>query len=86
MGCSGLLSKLSQQGCSAHVMYLAVDGFRHYGLGHETTYAERVEEIEAVAGLLGFSYEISYANQGLIEKLDTLPKRDLVLPHKGFGR
>lgn len=78
MGCSGLLSKLSEQGCSVHVLYLAVDGFRHYGIEHETTYAERIEEIEAVAGLLGFSYEVAYGDQGLIEKLDTLPKRDLV--------
>ena len=78
MGCSGLLAKLSEQDCEAHVLYMAVDGFHHYGLEGTTSYEERVTEIEAVTELLGCSYEIAYGNKGLIEKLDTLPKRDLV--------
>lgn len=78
MGCSGLLAKLSQRGCDTHVLYMAVDGFHHYGLERTTSYEERVEEIEAVVDLLGCSYEIAYGNKDLIEKLDTLPKRELV--------
>jgi LmbE family N-acetylglucosaminyl deacetylase len=78
MGCSGLLAKLSERDCQSHILYMAVDGFHHYGLEHTTTYEERVKEIEAVTGLLGCSYEIAYGNKDLIEKLDTLPKRTLV--------
>ena len=78
MGCAGLLSKLSQQGCDSHVLYMTVDGFHHYGLERTTSYEERVEEIKAVTDLLGCSYEIAYGNKDLIEKLDTLPKRELV--------
>ena len=78
MGCAGLLARLSEQDCDVHVLYMAVDGFHHYGLDYETTYDERVKEIEALAELLNFSYEIAYGDKGLIEKLDTLPKRDLV--------
>lgn len=78
LGCGGLLAKLSERGCEAHVLYLAVDGFRHYGLDRRTTFGERVAEIEAVTALLGCSHEIAYGDQDLIEKLDTLPKRELV--------
>ena len=78
LGCAGLLAKLAVRGCEAHILYLAVDGFHHYGLDRETTYEERVAEVEAVAGLLNCSHEIAYGDQDLIEKLDTLPKRELV--------
>jgi LmbE family N-acetylglucosaminyl deacetylase len=78
LGCGGLLAKLSARCCRVHVLYLAVDGFHHYGLDRRTSYKERVAEIEAVTELLGCSYEIAYGNQDLIEKLDTLPKRELV--------
>ena len=78
LGCAGLMAKLAERGCEVHVVYLAVDGFHHYGLDRETTYEERVKEIDAVTGLLGCSYEIAYGDRDLIEKLDTLPKRDLV--------
>jgi N-acetylglucosamine malate deacetylase 1 len=79
LGCGGLLAKLHERGgCEAHILYLAVDGFHHYGLDRETTYEERVAEIEAAAGVLGCSHEIAYGDQDLIEKLDTLPRRDLV--------
>jgi LmbE family N-acetylglucosaminyl deacetylase len=43
-----------------------------------TTYAQRVAEVESVADLLGFSWEILYGDKGLIEQLDTVPRRDLV--------
>ena len=78
LGCGGLLAKLSARRCRVHVLYLAVDGFHHYGLDRRTSYKERVAEIEAVTELLSCSYEIAYGNQDLIEKLDTLPKRELV--------
>jgi LmbE family N-acetylglucosaminyl deacetylase len=78
MGCAGLLAKLAERDCDVHVLYLAVDGFHHYGLDRQTSYEERVAEIEAVTKLLACSYEIVYGDQDLIEKLDTLPKRELV--------
>ncbi len=78
MGCAGLLAKLSERDCEIHILYMAVDGFHHYGIDHETTYGERVKEIESVTELLGCTYEIAYGNKDLIEKLDTLPKRELV--------
>lgn len=80
MGCAGLMARLAAAGAELHVLYLAVDGFHHYGIERETTFAERVGEIEHVVALFGqrCSYEIAYADQGLIERLDTLPRRDLV--------
>lgn len=78
LGCAGLIAKLSEQGCETHVVYMAVDSFHHYGLDRRTSYEERVEEIKVVTTLLGCSYEIVYGDEDLIEKLDTLPKRDLV--------
>ena len=56
MGCAGLMARLAANGCSIHVLYMAVDGFHHYGLDRETTFEERKEEIEAVTGLLGSTY------------------------------
>jgi LmbE family N-acetylglucosaminyl deacetylase len=78
LACGGLLARLADQGAAVRVLFLAVDGFHHYGLEGGTTYAERVKEIEAVADLLRFDWEIMYGDQDLIEKLDTVPKRDLV--------
>lgn len=78
MGCAGLLAKLADRDCEVHVLYMAVDGFHHYGLERQTSYQERLREIEAVTDLLGCSYEIAYGDRDLIEKLDTVPKRDLV--------
>jgi N-acetylglucosamine malate deacetylase 1 len=80
MGCSGLMARLAASGARIHVLYLAVDGFHHYGLEGETTYGQRVAEIEHVLELFGdrCSYEIAYADLGQIERLDTLPQRELV--------
>jgi LmbE family N-acetylglucosaminyl deacetylase len=78
MGCAGLMAKLSDRESEVHVLYMAVDGFHHYGLDRWTSYKERVVEIEAVTGLLGCSYEVAYGDKDLIEKLDTLPQRELV--------
>ena len=80
MGCSGLMARLAARGARIHVIYLAVDGFHHYGLDAETTYEERVAEIEHVLELFGegCTYEIAYAGLGQIERLDALPQRELV--------
>ena len=80
LGCSGLMARLAEAGRDIHVVYLAVDGFHHAGLDRDTTYAERVAEIEHVLALFGerCSHEIAYGNRGLIEQLDTLPRRELV--------
>lgn len=78
LGCGGLLARLAAAATSVHVVYGAVDGFHHYGHPGATTYAQRVGEIERVAELFGFTWEVLYGDKGLIEQLDTLPKRDLV--------
>lgn len=78
LGCGGLLASLARRGAQVHVVYASVDGSRHYGLAGTTTFAERLEEIEDVSRLLGFTYEIAYPDQGLMMQLDTLPRRDLV--------
>ena len=78
LACGGLLARLADQGTESRVVFMTVDGFHHYGHEGGTTYAERVAEIEAVAKLLNFSWDIVYGDQDLIEKLDTVPKRDLV--------
>jgi LmbE family N-acetylglucosaminyl deacetylase len=80
MGCSGLMARMAAAGARMHVIYGAVDGFHHYGHEGDTTYAQRVEEIEHVLALFGerCTYEIAYGDRDLIEKLDTLPQRELV--------
>jgi N-acetylglucosamine malate deacetylase 1 len=78
LGCGGLMARLARQDTRVHVVYCAVDGFHHYGLESGTTYAQRVAEIDEVAELFGCTYEILYGGKDLIEKLDTVPKRDLV--------
>jgi LmbE family N-acetylglucosaminyl deacetylase len=79
MGCSGLLARLSAAGARIHVVYGAVDGFHHYGIERETTLEERIAEIESVLALFpGATYEIAYAGEDMIERLDALPQRDLV--------
>jgi LmbE family N-acetylglucosaminyl deacetylase len=80
MGCAGLMARLAAAGARLHVLYLAVDGFHHYGIERATTLEERVAEIEHVLSLFGerCTYEIAYAGEDMIEKLDSLPRRDLV--------
>ena len=80
MGCSGLMARLAAAGSRIHVLYLAVDGFHHYGLEQDTTYASRVAELEHVLELFGptCTYEIAYGDQDMIERLDSLPQRELV--------
>ncbi len=78
LACGGLLARLADQGTESLVQFMTVDGFHHYGLDGGTTYRQRLDEIAAVAELLRFSWEIAYGDRDLIEKLDTVPKRDLV--------
>jgi len=78
LGCGGLLARLASAPTAVHVVYGAVDGFHHYGSAGGTTFAQRVAEIESVAELFGFTWEILYGDEGLIEQLDTVPRRDLV--------
>ncbi|MEU0572060.1 PIG-L family deacetylase [Nonomuraea sp. NPDC005983] len=78
LGCGGLIAAQVEAGAEVHVLYLAVDGMRHYGLDGATTYQQRLDEIEDVRATLGFSYEIAYGDRGLIEQLDTLPRKELV--------
>ncbi len=78
LACGGLMARLADRGAETFVQFMTVDGFHHYGLDGGTTYQQRLDEIEAVAKLLGFSWDIAYGDQDLIEKLDTVPKRDLV--------
>jgi LmbE family N-acetylglucosaminyl deacetylase len=80
MGCAGLMARLAEAGAELHVLYVAVDGFHHYGIERETTFRERVEEIDHVLALFGdrCSYEVAYGGQDMIERLDTLPRRELV--------
>jgi LmbE family N-acetylglucosaminyl deacetylase len=80
MGCSGLMARMAQAGARIHVLYGAVDGFHHYGIDGDTTFADRVAEIEDVLALFGdgCTYEVAYGDEDRIEKLDALPKRELV--------
>lgn len=78
LGCGGLIAAQVEAGAEVHVLYLAVDGMRHYGLDGATSYRQRLDEIEAVRSTLGFTYEIAYGDRDLTERLDTLPRRELV--------
>jgi len=78
IGAGGLIARLTGGGVPVTVLYVVVDGFHHYGLDRLATLDQRQQEIAAVAGILSFEYEVAYQGQDLIEKLDTLPQRDLV--------
>ena len=78
LGCGGLMARLAGQGAVVRVLFMAVDGFHHYGLEGGTTYQQRLDEIVDVAKILDFEWDILYGDQDLIEKLDTVPKRDIV--------
>ncbi len=78
LGCGGLMARLADQGSAMRVLFMAVDGFHHYGLDGRTTYQQRLDEIADVAKILQFDWDVLYGDQDLIEKLDTIPKRDIV--------
>jgi N-acetylglucosamine malate deacetylase 1 len=74
------MARMVQAGARIHVLYGAVDGFHHYGIDEETTFADRIAEIDHVLALFGdrCTYEIAYEAKGMIERLDSLPKIELV--------
>ncbi|MEM9654980.1 MAG: PIG-L deacetylase family protein [Actinomycetota bacterium] len=78
LACGGIMARLADQGAEVFVQFMTVDGFHHYGIEGGTTYQQRVDEIGDVAKILSFDWDIAYGDQDLIEKLDTVPKRDLV--------
>lgn len=78
LGAAGIMARLRRDGARVHVIFVCVDGMKHYGLAEPTTVAVRVREIAAVAQLMGFEYTVLYQGRDLIERLDTVPQRDLV--------
>jgi LmbE family N-acetylglucosaminyl deacetylase len=78
LGVGGLIAKLCRRGTRVRVLFVAVDGFHHYGLSSPVTIEERKAEISEVARILGFEHDVVYEGKDLIEKLDTVPQRDLV--------
>lgn len=78
LGAGGLIAKCQAGGIPVNVLFLAVDASTHFGFDGETTLQQRMDEIEAAARLLGYRYRVAYAGEQLLERLDTLPLRELV--------
>ncbi|MFD6693680.1 PIG-L deacetylase family protein [Micromonospora sp. L5] len=78
LGCGGLLARLRDENAAVRVLFMSVDGMHHAGLDRRAGFAERVAEIEAVRGILGFEYSIAYPDKDMCERLDTVPRRELV--------
>jgi LmbE family N-acetylglucosaminyl deacetylase len=78
LGAGGLMARASRAGAKVHVIFMAVDGLKHWGHPEVTTLEQRIAEIEAVAARIGFGYEIVYAGRDLIEQLDTVSQREMV--------
>jgi N-acetylglucosamine malate deacetylase 1 len=78
LGAGALIAKCSSDGVPVHVLVMATDPSRHYGLDRQTTLSERLEEIAASAQLLGFTFDVVLAGQDKLERLDTVGLRDLV--------
>lgn len=78
LGAGGLLAKVHDAGATARVLFIAVDGFHHYGRERDTMLEERLSEIRHVSEFLGFEYRTVFEGRDLIERLDTVPQRELV--------
>jgi LmbE family N-acetylglucosaminyl deacetylase len=78
LGAGGLIGKLTQAGADVRVLFLAIDASSHYGLSRSTTLEERLQELRAASELMGYEYRIAYCGAGMLERLDTLPLRELV--------
>jgi LmbE family N-acetylglucosaminyl deacetylase len=78
LGAGGLMMKAARQGAKVHVVFMAVDALKHWGLDHPTTLDGRIREIDDVAARLQFTYEIFYSGKDLIEQLDTVSQREMV--------
>src|SRR5262249_10645205 len=78
LGAGGLIAKLVEAGATVLVVFMAIDSSSHYGYQGKTELEDRRREIGDASAFLGFQYEIVFEGQGMLEKLDTLPKRTLV--------
>ncbi|MFH1807428.1 MAG: PIG-L family deacetylase [Pseudomonadota bacterium] len=78
IGAGGLIARLTAAGVPVTVLFAVVDGFHHHGLEQPSTLEQRQQEIAAAAAILSFEYEVAYLGRDLIEKLDTVPQRELV--------
>ena len=78
LGAGGLIAKCQTRGIPVKVLFVAVDASHHFGLEESTTLEQRLAEIKAAATLLNYQYTVAYAGQGKLERLDTLPLRELV--------
>jgi LmbE family N-acetylglucosaminyl deacetylase len=78
LGAGGLIAQLRRRGCRVHVIFACVDGMQHYGTHHRTTVAERELEIAQASQILDYQHSTLYRGRDLIERLDTVPQRDLV--------
>jgi LmbE family N-acetylglucosaminyl deacetylase len=78
LGAGGLIARLTAAGAKVRVLFLAVDASPHYGLAEPTRLEERLAEIQSAARLLKYDYRIAYSGKQLLERLDTLPQRELV--------
>lgn len=78
LGAGGLIAKLARAGARVRVVFLAVDASPHYGLAQPTVLDDRLREIATAARLLGYEYRVVYAGAGMLERLDTVPQRELI--------
>ena len=77
LGCGGLMASLADRGCEVRVLFASLDGMTHTGHG-AVSFSERRREVEAVASLLHFDWDVLYSDQDAVERLDVMPRRDLV--------
>ncbi len=78
IGAGGLIASLSDSRARVFILYVVADTFHHYGFDGPAALDVRRAEIDRVAGILGFEYSIVYEGKDLIERLDTVPQRELV--------
>ena len=78
IGAGGLIANRRAQGSRVWVIFAVVDGFHHWGLTRRTTLRERLREIDKASEILGYEYQTLYEGKNLMEKLDTVPLRELV--------
>ncbi|MEL6891175.1 MAG: PIG-L deacetylase family protein [Actinomycetota bacterium] len=77
LGCGGLMAALADHGADVRVLYATLDGMTHAGHG-AVSYEERRREVADVAELFGFDWEVLYENQDAVERLDVMPRREVV--------
>ena len=60
LGCGGLMASLADRGCEVRVLFASLDGMKHAGHG-AVSFSERRREVEAVASLLHFDWDVDLA-------------------------